>query len=136
MEVIAEDEFYRVEMHETTSMLYVHWKCHLEGDALREKFLTILKLIKNFKPRRWLGNAKATYYTTVQDARWLFEEFIPILVSSSVNKYARVETANSLLLLDSLRLQEKLESLPNMATGTFEFSFFTDEEQAYTWLLA
>ncbi|WP_299826341.1 hypothetical protein [uncultured Pontibacter sp.] len=134
--VVAEDDFYRVEVHEKPSLLYVHWKCHLEGDILKDKFLMLLKLIDKFKPERWLGNAKATYYTTIQDARWLLEEFIPVLVKSSVLRYARVETANSLLLLDSLNLQEKLRSRPPIHSETFEFRYFTDEAQAYTWLTA
>ncbi|GAB3194134.1 hypothetical protein ABID22_000320 [Pontibacter aydingkolensis] len=58
--LVADDQFYRVEMHEKTSMIYVFWKCHLEGDILKEKFLMLLKLIDRFKPKRWLGNAKAT----------------------------------------------------------------------------
>lgn len=133
--VVAEDQFYRVEIHESTAIIYVFWKCHLEGDILKEKFMMLLSLIRKFKPRRWLGNATATYYTTIQDARWLFEEFIPALIDSSVLRYARVETPNSLLLLDSLSLQDKLDSLPKDKAERFEFRFFTDEDQAYQWLV-
>ncbi len=132
--IVAEDEFYRVEIHETPSMMYVYWKRHIEGDLLREKFQALLSIIKRFKPLKWLGNAKATYYITVQDAKWLFNTFIPNLIGSSVLRYARVEAKNSLMILDSMNLQDKISSLGADEIGEFKFMFFIDEEPALEWL--
>jgi hypothetical protein len=132
--IVAEDTVYRVEIHEEPSMMYVLWKCHIEGEELKERFQTLLGIIKQFKPQRWLGNAQASYYTTIQDARWLFNTFIPNLIGSSITRYARVETRNSLMALDSINLQDKLNSLPEEEKGEFEFKFFTEEPPAKEWL--
>lgn len=132
--VVADDNEFRVEIHEDPSMMYVLWKCHVEGELLKEKFQALLGIIIQFKPQKWLGNAKASYYTTVQDARWLFKTFLPKLIGSSVSRYARVETKNSLMALDSMHLQDKLEELPEEERGEFKFKFFTDEPPALEWL--
>lgn len=132
--LIADDDCYRVEIHQSTSLMYVLWKCHLEGDALREKYLALLQMANTQKPNCWLGNARAMYYTTLQDAKWIFEYFLPILIKSSIKKYARLESPQSLLILDSLHLQDKINDLAQQTTGELEFQFFTDEELAMDWL--
>lgn len=132
--VVADDQVYRVEMHEKASLMHVFWKCHVEGEVLKEKFQKLLELIVVFKPTRWLGNAKATHYITMQDARWLLLHFFPSLICSSVSKYARLESTASLLVLDSMSLQDKINSLPENSAEAFEFRFFTDEDQAHQWL--
>ena len=132
--VLAEDEHYRVEMQESSSVLYVLWKRHLEGEQLQERYLTLLSLIRHFKPRTWLGNATAMRYTTLQDAKWVFSTFLPILFNSSIAKYARVELSQSLLTLDSQHLKERLNTRNQRLEKAFEFGCFTDEEQARTWL--
>jgi hypothetical protein len=131
---VTEDEYYRVEIHENPSMMYVFWKRHIEGDLLKEKFMALLGIIKRFKPLKWLGNAKATYYTTVQDAKWLFSSFVPILIGSSVRRYARVEANNSLMILDSMKLHDTINNLNVDEIGEFKFKFFTEEEPALEWL--
>jgi hypothetical protein len=132
--IVTEDEYYRVEIHEDSSMMYVLWKRHIEGDLLQERFQTLLAIIKRFKPLKWLGNAKATYYTTVQDAKWLYNTFIPNLIGSSVMRYARVEAKDSLLMLDSMKLLDKISNLPAEEVGEFRFRFFIEEEPALEWL--
>ena len=132
--LIVEDQDYRVELHENHSILYVIWKRHLEGEALYEKYLNLLNIVVQFQPRKWLGNARAIYYTTLQDSRWIIESFIPQLIESSITKYARLESPRSLLMLDSVRLLDKVKHLTQGISDKFEFQFFTDEEQAIGWL--
>ncbi|WP_299754310.1 hypothetical protein [uncultured Pontibacter sp.] len=134
--LIADDQYYRVEIHEKPSLMYVFWKRHVEGEVLREKYLTLLSIVKKFEPKSWLGNARAMYYTTVQDARWIFDYFLPNLLESSICRYARLESPKSLLILDSMKLQDKISNLSEAKTGELEFQFFTDEELAIGWLTA
>ena len=134
--LVADDNIYLVEMHQSTSMMHVHWKQHVEGELLKEKFQALLNIIKRFKPKRWLGNARAMHYTTIQDARWFFRTLLPQLIESSVMRYARIETRNSLMALDSMNLQDWLNSLPEGDKAPFEFRFFYEEEPALEWLHA
>lgn len=132
--LIADDEEHLVKIDQENAMMYVYWKRHIEGELFKDKFKGLLKIIGRFRPVRWLGNAQATHYTTVQDARWFLNHFLPQLVDSSISRYARVETRNSLMLLDSLNLQEKLANLSNGHPENFEFRYFTEEPQAFEWL--
>ncbi|MDX5421032.1 MAG: hypothetical protein LPK14_02175 [Hymenobacteraceae bacterium] len=133
--LLLDDPDFRVEIRDS-SLLYVLWKHHLEGEALREKYLALLSIVQKFKPKAWLGNARAMYYTTVQDARWLFEHFLPTLIESSIVRYARLESPQSLLMLDSMKLQDRISQLAQGAAGHLEFKFFTDEGLALGWLTA
>ncbi|WP_439881100.1 hypothetical protein ACSX1A_18395 [Pontibacter sp. MBLB2868] len=131
---ILEDQVYKVDIHLAESLMHVTWKQHIEGDLLQEKFLQLLDIIRRFNPRNWFGDARATHYITIQDAKWLLLNFIPSLIESSVLKYARLESTNSLMVLDSMSLQDKINALPQNKAGSFEFRFFTDEDQAHQWL--
>jgi hypothetical protein len=132
--IITEDDYYRVEYHKRHSLMYVLWKSHLEGDILLDRYHSILEIVKKIKPARWLGNARALHYTTIQDSRWIFDKFIPSLIESSISRYARLESHSSLLILDSMKLQDRLNSLPEIKSNEFEFRFFTDEGLALSWL--
>ncbi|MDX5436409.1 MAG: hypothetical protein LPK03_04405 [Pontibacter sp.] len=134
VEILAEDDVFRVEISRRLSLLHVLWKRHVEGELLREKYQTIFRLIDRFKPRCWLGNARALHYTTLQDARWFFDQFVFSLFASSVTKYARLEAHQSLLLLDSLSLHQKVNNYAESHPDQFEFRFFTDEGLALEWL--
>ena len=133
--LIEEDQFYRVEFDEMRSLIHVYWKVHLEGEILKEKYLALLNIIKTFRPKLWLGNARAFHYTTLQDARWVFDYFIPGLIESSITKYARIESPRSLLLLDSENLLKKIITTSQEQDEVFEFSFFIDEGLALDWLM-
>lgn len=133
---MIDDQDFRVDIKDRLSLIYIYWKRHLEGDALREKYLILLRLIRKYKPKRLLSNARTMYYTTVQDARWLFEQFLPMLIESSVTRYARLESPQSLLMLDSMTLQDRINLLAQGGEAALEFRFYTDEEQAVDWLVS
>ncbi|MBC5992482.1 hypothetical protein [Pontibacter cellulosilyticus] len=133
--LIEEDSYYRVEYAEKQSLIYVHWKEHIQGEVLKNKYLSLLNVISALQPKKWLSNAKVFHYTTLQDARWVFDYFIPNVVKSSLIKYARIEAPRSLLLLDSESLLEKITRTTREQNEVFEFRFFIDEEFALDWLL-
>ncbi|PTX15041.1 hypothetical protein C8N40_109139 [Pontibacter mucosus] len=132
--LVVEDQDYRVELYEKRSLLSVLWKRHLEGEDLHEKYLTLLGIVMQFKPRYWLGNARAMYYTTLHDAGWISDNVLPALIESSITRYARIEAPQSLLMLDSMHFQDRVNIITQGLSDKFVFQFFTDEERAIGWL--
>lgn len=131
---IRENETCTIKVCQTLFMLHVVCKKHLDSSDLRRNLLEIVELIKAYEIKYLLGDVRSLHYMKMEDANWLIATILPAMKVCTLQKWARVESSNSMIELNSLQLKNKLE-FEEACKQELQFESFVDEESALHWLL-
>jgi hypothetical protein len=108
-EKVYENEFISIEIDNNLDFIQVVWLQHPDSDTFRQCYAqaTELALIRNC--RFWLSDARAVHYLEFADQNWFLHFMVPLLRSSRLLKYARINSEESLSMLDTDRILQQLD---------------------------
>lgn len=130
--LVSENETCSIKVAIGQSLLYLTWKKHAEGEDLYTQLLHMLAVVNKYRLKHLICDSRAQLYIKLEDMNWLMNTFLPQFRRSSIVRFARIETACSLVSLNSMQLHKKF-SCP--ASNHIAFESFYDEESAVSWLL-
>ena len=81
------------------------WKQFCEGDDYRKPLKFAVKEIEKYKITTWITDTTNGFESTEVDTKWLLEEFVPSIISSSIKKVVFI-IANDSPLLEEIKAQE------------------------------
>lgn len=132
--VLKESETCIIKVNLPLSVLTVYCKRHMESKQIQQTLLDMLEIVETYDIRYLMGDVRALYYLKVEDANWIWDNILPIVKTSSVIKWARVENPSSMVELNSLQIKQKLQEEGTLKSE-LQFETFVDEESALHWLL-
>jgi hypothetical protein len=127
-EKIYENAFISVEIDNNLDFIQIVWLQHPDSDTFRHCYAqaTELALIRNC--RFWLSDARAVHYLEFADQNWFLHYMVPLLRGSKLLKYARINSEESLSMLDTDRILQQLD----LSKG--RVGIFLDRAAALDWL--
>ena len=81
------------------------WKQFCKGDDYRDPFRYGAELIEKHQPKIWITDTTNGFENEEADTKWLLEEFIPLMITSSIEKIIFI-IANNSPLMDEIKGQE------------------------------
>ena len=81
------------------------WKQFCEGDNYRKPLEFATQEIEKHKITTWITDTTNGFESTEADTKWLLEEFVPSMISSSIKKVVFI-IANDSPLLEEIKAQE------------------------------
>ncbi|GAB3200017.1 hypothetical protein ABID22_003042 [Pontibacter aydingkolensis] len=133
LQTVYQNEYVRADISEQQHFIYVKWAKHPSSDVFRSLFMELVNLTIEYKTSYWLSDARAIHYLEFSDQNWLIQYMAPYLGSTSVKKFARLSTKESIALMDVSRIYTSIEQLKNIQVTT-QFEVFLSEEAALEWL--
>ena len=108
--VEKENQFYdtkycKVQHLRKENAILCKWKQFCKGDDYREPFRYALKEINKHNISTWITDTTHGFENEEVDTKWLLEEFMPLMIESSVKKIIFVIAKDS-LLMDEIKGQE------------------------------
>ena len=81
------------------------WKQFCKGDDYREPLKFATQEIKKHQITTWITDTTNGFESDEADTKWLLEEFVPSMISSSIEKVIFI-IANDSPLMDEIKAQE------------------------------
>ena len=81
------------------------WKAFCKGDDYRNPLKFATKEIEKHKIGTWITDTTNGFESEEADTQWLLEEFVPSMISSSIEKVVFI-IANDSPLLEEIKAQE------------------------------
>jgi hypothetical protein len=132
-EKIYEDETVLIEVDNSLGFIHVIWRQHPDSDAYRRAFANATEICLSRKCRFWLSDSRKVHYLEFADQNWMLRDMVPLLGNSCLHKFARINSEESLSLLDIDRVLSGLEQSPDIKINV-EVALFIDRQQALNWL--
>jgi hypothetical protein len=128
-ETLFKNEVVHIQLYAQASLLFAQWLRHPSSPEFRQHFRKIADLILEHNCRYWLSDSRAIHFLDYGDQNWFLRE-MQRLSSSSLLKIARLMTYESLTMLDTQRIIDRLEA----DSYPVQVKFFLDKESALDWL--
>jgi hypothetical protein len=128
-QTIFKDELLHIQLDAQSSFLYAVWLHHPSSPEFRQRFKMLAALVLEHQCQYWLSDSRAILFLDYGDQNWLLGE-MQGLSSSSLLRFARLMTYESLSMLDTQRILDRLEADSYLA----QVQFFLDKESALDWL--
>ncbi|KAA3437062.1 hypothetical protein [Rufibacter hautae] len=134
-ELVYQDDYLKVEVDERAKYIYVEWLQSPGNEEFRNSFRVAGMISLEKKCEYWLSDARPIPFLDFGDQNWILREMKPLLRTSSLKKYARLSSMESINLLDVDRIYS---SLTEDAKGDLktQFESFTNKQAALSWLFA
>jgi hypothetical protein len=132
-EKVYEDEFISIEVDDNKRFIQVVWLKHPDSDAFRRGFIKGAEITLARNCRFWLSDSRAIHYLEFAEQNWILDFMAPMLGDSCLSKFARVNSQESLALLDIDRILYRLESSPHVRCD-LEVAVFMHKQEALNWL--
>ncbi|WP_345163310.1 hypothetical protein [Nibribacter koreensis] len=129
------DEFIHIHLDPRLSLLQVEWCKHPQSSEFRAVFQKLAGVVLDTKVKYWLSDPRAIHYLELGDQNWLIKDMAPLLKQSSLLKFARLVTKESLEMMDIVQILGNLEKTLDLEIQT-QFELFVNREDALEWLLA
>ena len=81
------------------------WKQFCKGDDYREPLKFATQEIKKYHISTWITDTSNGFESEEADTKWLLEEFVPSMISSSIEKVVFI-IANDSPLMEEIKAQE------------------------------
>ena len=130
---VYQDDYLKAEIDPRVKFIFVDWFRHPGSQDFRNIFQKLADITIETRSEYWLSDARAIHYLEFADQNWLLREMAPLLKKSSLKKFARLTTKESLLLLDVVRVYDMLNQLKDLEIET-KLEMFTNKEDAMNWL--
>ncbi|MBC3541139.1 hypothetical protein ACFSC6_03085 [Rufibacter sediminis] len=135
LRLVHQDDNIKVEVDENAKFIYLEWLQAPPTEEFRKAFHLAGMICLEYKCEYWLSEARPIPYLEFADQNWVLREMKPILIKSTLKKYARISSKESISLLDIHRIYSALndEQDPNLKT---HFESFTSKDAALDWLFS
>jgi hypothetical protein len=130
---IYEDEFISIDVDENLRFIQAVWLQHPDSNAFRRCFMQAAEITLTHHCRLWLSDSRAVHYLEFADQNWILDHMAPLLGNSCLTKFARINSAEGLALLDMDRILHGLEISPHVKSD-LELAVFMEEQGALNWL--
>ena len=81
------------------------WKQFCKGDDYRNPFRSAMEEIEKYHISTWITDTTHGFESEEADTQWLLEEFVPSMISSSIEKVIFI-IANNSALMEEIKGQE------------------------------
>jgi hypothetical protein len=132
-EKVYEDNILTIEIDTGKSFIYLCWLQHPDSENLRQSFALAAEFAIIRNCQYWLSDARAVHYLEFADQNWMLQFMVPLLRTSHLVKYARINSEESLSLLDMDRIVENIESSASK-DNKGKVAVFVDRQSALDWL--
>ncbi|WP_295418878.1 alpha/beta hydrolase [Sulfurovum sp.] len=102
---IYESKYCEVKYLESHHAVFCQWKAFCKGEDYRAPLRLGLELINKHEATTWITDTTHSFENEEADTKWLLEEFMPLMIESSVSKIIFI-IANDSPLLDEIKGQE------------------------------
>ena len=89
----------------TQNAILCQWKQFCKGDDYREPLKFATQEIKKYQINTWITDTTNGFENEEADTKWLLEEFVPSMISSSIKKVIFI-IANDSPLMEEIKAQE------------------------------
>ena len=135
LQTVYQDEYLTVQVDDKLKFIFLVWLRHPNGPEFRRLFQKAADITIEREIKYWLSDARAIHCLEFADQNWLVREMAPLLKKTSLLKFARLTTPESLMLLDATQVYEKVGKIKDLGSKV-ELELFTDKEVALTWLFS
>jgi hypothetical protein len=132
-EKVFEDEFISIKIDNKLKFIQVSWLQHPDSDTFRRCFALAAEIVLARRCRYWLSDSRAVHYLEFAEQNWILDTMAPLLGNSCLTKFARINSQESLALLDIDRILYGLELSPHIRYAQ-ELAIFMDKQEALDWL--
>lgn len=133
LNTLYQDEYIIIQLDEHIKFVYVEWLQHPSSEIFRQNFKIAMEACISNNCQYWLSDARAIHYVEFADQNWMLELIYPLLPKSNLLKFARVNTLESIALMDVARVCTKLEQLPEFKLKT-QLEVFNYKATALDWM--
>ena len=98
--VIYNTPYCQLQHLKSQNALLCRWKQFCQGDDYRNPFRYAMKEIEKHHITTWITDTENGFENEVADTKWLLEEFVPSMISSSIGKVIFVIKNDSPLLAE------------------------------------
>ncbi|NEM98489.1 hypothetical protein [Pontibacter burrus] len=130
---VFESSYIRIELEAALKFIRVLWLRHPSSDEFREGFSKAADLTIAHHCHYWLSDSRAIHYLQLADQNWLIRLVTQLLPQVKLRRFARLNTLESLAMMDVPRTLNELEKLPDWQQHTLT-KVFTEEDDALAWL--
>lgn len=130
---VFQNSYLRIYLNVAMKFIRVLWLRHPSSDEFREGFSKAAELTIAHKCQYWLSDSRAIHYLELADQNWLIRLVTQLLPQSRLYKFARLNTPESLAMMDVPRTFSELEKLPEWQQH-ITMKVFTEEDDALAWL--
>ena len=128
MRCLSED-FLHIDWDEEFDILYLEWHYYPDIEKYRKSLDFVLNLARQKNVRFGIVNVQQLMGMEPEDAIWLLDNWLPELLTLSIQKIA--------LILPASIFEERAGAFLQMLDVSvlpFEIEFFNEAESAYTWI--
>lgn len=133
LEKVFGDEFLSIEIDDKLNFIQVVWHQHPDSETFRRGFALAADIVLARGCRFWLSDSRAVHYLEFAEQNWILDRMVPLLGNSRLIKFARINSQESLTLLDIDRILAALELSPHIRYGQ-QIAIFMDKQEALSWL--
>jgi hypothetical protein len=133
LNTLYQDEYIIIQLDEQLKFVYVEWLKHPSSEIFRQNFKKAIEACIDSNCQYWLSDARALHYVEFADQNWMLELIYPLLPKSNLLKFARVNTLESIALMDVARVCTILEQFPEFKLKT-QLEVFNFKAAALDWM--
>ena len=133
LSTIYQDEYINIKLDKRLKFVYLVWLQHPSSDVFRQNFAKAVEICIANECQYWLSDSRAMHYLEFADQNWMLELIYPLLPKMALLKFARVNTLESIALMDGARVCRQLEQLPEFKLKA-QLEVFSSKEAALDWL--
>jgi len=100
-----ESSYCKVQYLKTKKAILCEWKQFCKGDDYRKPLLYAKDQIAKYNINMWITDTTYGFESDEADTKWLLEEFVPMMIESSIEKIIFIIVPNS-PLMEEIRGQE------------------------------
>jgi hypothetical protein len=130
-----QDEFIRVEVDEQCKYIYVEWLKAPDTENFRESFQLAGTISLAHKCEYWLSDARQIPYLDFANQNWVLRAMKPLLMISSLKKFARLSSKESIGLMDVHRIYNTISETEGNNLFV-QLESFSNKEAALDWLFS
>ncbi|RDC65141.1 hypothetical protein [Adhaeribacter pallidiroseus] len=123
------EEFLHIDWDEEYDLLYLEWHYYPGNDKFRDSLGLVLNLAQQKNVKFGIANVQQLMAMAPEDINWLLDNWLPELLTLSIQKIALVLPPSIFEELASAYLQ-KLD----VSVLSFEIEFFAQVTAAYHWI--
>ncbi len=79
-------KFCKITKIKNSNTILCEWKQFCKGDDYRNPFSYALEEINKYHPNTWITDTTNGFENKEADTKWLIEEFVPLMIESSIEK--------------------------------------------------
>jgi methylphosphotriester-DNA--protein-cysteine methyltransferase len=102
-------KYCKVEYLKNKNAIFFQWKEFCKEDDYRNPFRHGAELIEKYQPKTWITDTTNGFENEEADTKWLLEEFVPLMIESSIEKIIFVIKNDSPLMGEIVGQKEALD---------------------------